>query len=253
MFSTGLVSVTLRSLAARDVADMAARAGLDGVEWSATAHAPAGDLDAARHVRAITRDAGLRMLCYGSYFRCREGEDFLPVLRSAEVLGVPLIRIWAGDMGSADADEMHCAMVAANAQRACDLAYQQGIRVAFEFHDKSLTDTSESALRLLDDVPGAMSLWQPPHATSEHDQLLGLARLLQHIENVHVFHWQPRDTRHPLRAGAGLWHKRLAVLAGSHRPHTLLLEFVKDDNPDQLFEDAGILRALIHERARIAG
>src|SRR5215212_11999351 len=104
MLTSGLVSVTFRPLAPREIVQLAAAAGLRGIEWGGDIHVPHGDLQAARAVRQITADAGLQVLAYGSYFRFQPAAAFEPVLETALALGAPLIRIWAGSQPSAATD-----------------------------------------------------------------------------------------------------------------------------------------------------
>ena len=101
MLFTGLVSVTFRQLAPREIAQLAVAAGLRGIEWGGDIHVPHGDIPAARAVRQITAEAGLQVLAYGSYFRFQPDQAFELVLETAVALGAPLIRIWAGNQPSA--------------------------------------------------------------------------------------------------------------------------------------------------------
>src|SRR3954467_2439407 len=163
MLTSGLVSVTFRQLAPRAIVELAAAANLGGIEWGGDIHVPAGDLETARTVRQITADAGLQVLAYGSYFRFQPQVAFEPVLETALALGAPLIRIWAGSQPSAATDAATRAMIVAESRRIAQLASQAGVIVAYEFHAGTLTDTTESALALLEAVEGMRTLWQPPH------------------------------------------------------------------------------------------
>ena len=93
---TGMTSVTFRNKSAEEIVRLTQKAGLTGIEWGGDVHVPAGDRAAARKAALLTREAGLEVLSYGSYFRAQEGEDFSPVLESAIELGAPVIRMWAG-------------------------------------------------------------------------------------------------------------------------------------------------------------
>lgn len=240
--TTGLVSVTFRKLPPREIVSLVAQAGLDGVEWGGDVHVPHGDLATARDVGRITREAGLRVLAYGSYYRCREGEPFEPVLETAIALGAPLVRIWAGQQSSPQTDASYRMTVVEQSRHAIELALQHNITVAYEFHGNTLTDTNDSALALLQDVPNMRTLWQPPHDMSEAERLDGLRAVLPWLANVHVFHWRmPDRARLPLREGADLWRKRLTVAASTDRDIAALLEFVRDDDPNQFLRDAATL------------
>lgn len=244
--ATGLVSVTFRKLPPREIVSLVTQSGLGGIEWGGDVHVPHGDLATARAVGRMTRAAGLRVLAYGSYYRCRDQEPFEPVLETAMALGAPLIRIWAGQLGSAEADVAYRAMVIEQSRRAVALAAQHGIALAYEFHGNTLTDTKDSALALLHDVPNMRTLWQPPHDVSEAERLDGLRAVLPWLANLHIFHWHTPDrTRLPLGDGADLWRQRLKMVASTRRSIAALLEFVRDDDPEQFLRDAAVLRQLV--------
>ena len=63
-------------------------------------HVPHGDLALAAQVRRLTREAGLAIAAYGSYYRAdrseAEGLSFTTVLDTAEALGATLLRVWPG-------------------------------------------------------------------------------------------------------------------------------------------------------------
>ena len=66
MLSTGLASVTLRSLPCEAVIKAAVDAELQGIEWGGDVHVAPGDVSWAHRVGGLTRDAGLRVVSYGS-------------------------------------------------------------------------------------------------------------------------------------------------------------------------------------------
>lgn len=248
MMTTGLVSVTFRKLSPAGVVQAALHAGLHGIEWGGDVHVPHGDIAAAREVRRLTEAAGLRVLAYGSYFRCKPDEDFQPILESAIALGAPLIRVWAGDLASAQADAAWREVVIAQSRHAVMLAQQAGIDVAYEFHENTLTDALPSTLQLLHATPGMKTIWQPPHNLSPDAQLAGLRAVLPWLANVHVFHWQTGDrARLPLREGAVLWRERLSVVNASKHEVAALLEFVRDEDVQQLMIDAHALHEMVAE------
>jgi 3-dehydroshikimate dehydratase len=252
MLTSGLVSVTFRKLAPREIVQLAATAGLRGIEWGGDIHVPAGNLQAARAVRQITADAGLQVLAYGSYFRFQPGEAFEPVLETAVALNTPLIRIWAGNRPSAETDDAERATIVAESRRIAQLASQAGVTVAYEFHAGTLTDTTESALALLEAVEGIRTLWQPPHEISLTAQLDSLRVILPWLANIHAFTWRgAARERLPLADGAKLWQPALEILTHSGRDHAVLLEFVAGDDPRNLLRDAATLNAWLDFQSRI--
>jgi sugar phosphate isomerase/epimerase len=244
----GLVSVTFRQLKPREVLRLIGQAGLETVEWHGEAHVPHGDLKTAREVTRMTSDAGVRVAAYGSYYRVGQQHDaftFEQVVETASVLGAPTIRVWAGNRGSAEADEAYRASVVFETRRIADLAGAAGMTVSYEWHGSTLTDTDASALQLLSEVanPAVRSYWQPREGGMPEHCLEGLHKVLPWLTNVHVFHWMSRNERRPLAEGKAAWEEYLRVLASDRRDHCAMIEFVVNDSPDQFLVDAATLKA----------
>ena len=244
----GLVSVSFRQLTPDKILELCKESGLQVLEWGGDVHVPHGDLDAAARVGEATRAAGLSVAAYGSYYRLGvpDGPTFDAVLGSAVALGAPAIRVWAGNRGSAETDAAGRQAVVEDAMRCADLAAEQGIYLCYEFHQGTLADTTSSALELLAATvhPFVRSLWQPPHGESLEDCVASLRAIRPRLHHVHVFHWWPDPAhRHPLADGRERWAAYVAELRGC--PVDLLLEFVRNDDPDLLREDAEALREII--------
>lgn len=242
MLRSGLVSVTFRRLAPAEIVALVVRAGLEGIEWGGDVHVPHGDLDAARRVRRLTEDAGLRVAAYGSYYRAghEEPAPFESVLATAAALGAPTIRVWAGKQGSADADAAYREQVAEDARRIAGLAAREGIAVAFEFHGNTLTDTPDSAVALLR-AAGHENLgtyWQQPGGLTADECLETLRAVGPWLSNLHVF-W---TGRRPLAGGSDAWRRYLQCVAALGGERYAMIEFVRDDLPEAFLEDAAALR-----------
>lgn len=253
-FRTGLVSISFRTLAPEAVIGWVVKAGQEGIEWGGDVHVPHGDVGRAEAVGRWTREAGLAVAAYGSYYRAGEPEGeknpgFGAVLASAVALGAPTIRVWAGGRGSADADAGYRAGVKEDLARICALAADAGVRVALEYHGGTLTDDAESARELLESLRAENldSLWQPPNGRSVEACLESLETVLPHVSNVHVFHWGERGwaDRLMLAEGAERWAAYLSRLVRPGAPRWALLEFVKGDDPEQYVRDAATLRAWV--------
>lgn len=106
-FRPGLVSISFRDLSPERLIQEVVDAGLQGLEWGGDVHVPHGDTSTAEQVGIRTREAGLEVVAYGSYYRLgetRDNPEFEAVLESACALKAPTIRVWAGRQASADAD-----------------------------------------------------------------------------------------------------------------------------------------------------
>jgi len=258
MIRGGLVSITFRRLSPRAIIDLVTRAGLTGIEWGGDVHVPHGEIDVAREIAQMIRDAGLLVAAYGSYYRVgvseADGLAFERVLESALILGAPTVRVWAGNRGSADADQAYRVAVIEDARRIAVLAHAAGITVSFEYHRNTLTDTNSSAHRLLEEVghPNVRTYWQPPVAMSPAECLEGLDAVSDYLSNAHVFRWVATSPmaaadRRPLAEGAEVWRQYLERIAATDRDHFALLEFVRDDAPEQFLADARVLNAWLAE------
>lgn len=250
----GLVTVTFRQLSPEEIIAAAKGAGLEVLEWGGDVHVPAGDTRRAREVAALTRDAGLETVCYGSYYRVgHEGEGgkpgFADVLATAVALSAPSIRVWTGTRGSEAADEAYFTRVCDDANRIADLATKQGVRIAFEFHDGTLNDNAEASAKLLGALPhpNIETLWQPLVSLDTEQRNRSLEIVLPRLAHVHVFHWLPGDPidRRPLVEGAHLWRGWLSTIKAAGCRPDALLEFVKGDDLDALAQDAAVLRKLL--------
>ena len=233
MILPGLVSITFRKLSPREIVDLVVRAQLTGIEWGGDIHVPHGDLVRASEVGRLTREAGLAVAAYGSYYRVGTGQEFEPVLAAARELDAPTIRVWAGN-----ADTPWAAVVE-DSRRIADLADRAGIRVAYEYHGGTHTETTESTVKLLREVnhPNLFTLWQPRPGAD-------LAPLLPWLAHLHVFHWGPGgfNDRRPLADGVAEWQTYLQTAT---RARFALLEYVRNDDPAQFLADAATLQTLV--------
>lgn len=248
MISPGLCSVTLRSLDAVEVIDVVRRAGLECVEWGGDVHVPPGDAVAAEEVRSRCADAGVRVASYGSYFRAgvHEPADARAVIDTAVALGAPRVRIWAGDVGSGDADQRTWAAVVDAVRAITELAGDCGVQVGLEFHRGTLTDTAEATVRLVGEIGAAITTyWQPPVALDDAAALAGLRTVAAHVSALHVFSWSPTGARLALAQRESLWQQAFSAVADDGIGHDALLEFVADDDPHAVLTDAATLRQLL--------
>lgn len=253
-FKSGLVSVTFRSLSVPDIIDLAVEARLDVLEWGGDIHVPAGDIAHARDVRRWTEDAGLYCAAYGSYYRLGQGEAtgtaFEPIVETAVALGAPTIRVWTGTKGSDETTAVERKAIVEDARRCADLAWARGVTVSLEYHGGTLTDRRESVRSLMEEVsaPGLEFLWQPTNEAPEEECVERLIEVLPRLRHVHVFHWWPSAAdRRPLVEGEACWKQYLQVLRKKGTPVPCLLEFVRDDSPEQFLQDAATLRRWLAE------
>lgn len=247
MFPLGLVSVSFRALSPREIVEACVASGLTHLEWGADKHVPPSDLPRAREVAALTRDAGLTTLCYGSYGRC-DGSDFSPILDSALELDAPRIRVWAGSSESGD----DFPRVLDDLERISTLAKAQKREVVLEFHGGTLTHTGQNARRLLNAGSGAFSsLWQPLRRVVNDEQIEAnleeLRLVAPFLRHVHVYEW--RETTGGKQSlsleKSKQWPRYIEELRALNLEIPLLLEFVPDDDVGVLTREAAALRKMV--------
>jgi sugar phosphate isomerase/epimerase len=255
MIRPGICSLTLPKKSVGEITEIAKKAGLEGIEWWGKDHVPHGDTSVAEKVKKLTESAGLKVSSYGSYYRAgiseSDGLSFRSVLDTAVALGAPSIRIWAGNRNYADAGGTLIKQVVSDTMRIADMAARAGLMLTFEFHGGTLTNTNEGAVKFasLLEHPAVSFSWQPPQGYSTECCLAGLEALLPRLNTVHVFQWtltaEGVCARHSLASGVDRWSKYFNLIGRTGRDHFALLEFVKDDSPEQVIEDAAALRKLL--------
>jgi 3-dehydroshikimate dehydratase len=251
----GLVSVSFRNLDPQEIIELCVDCGLQGIEWGGDVHVPPGDLARASQVSEMTREAGLSVAAYGSYYFLggdTKGSQFADVLETAINLQAPVIRIWAGQKASSECTEQDWVEAVEDSRRVADMAAGEDIKIAYEYHQGTLTDTNESAMKLLDSVnhPNVFTFWQPPNGKETAYCLDGLQTVIDagKLSSLHVFHWWPGyKERHLLQAGAERWLSYLQLAIEAPGDRLACLEFSKDDDPENTRRDAATLMQLIRE------
>jgi len=245
--SPGLVSVTFRQLSPQQIIDLCTETGLAGIEWGGDAHAPPGDVDTAAAVREATENAGLQVAAYGSYYRAGHEETgpFDQALASAMELDAPCIRVWAGQQGTDRADDAYWQTVEDDLRRIADKAQAASIDIVLEFHRNTLTDTTESTVRLLQEVdhPAVYTYWQPPGHSQLEENLAALDAVSPWLYGLHVFAWHEVSLeRLPLAEREEQWRHYIERADAMDKDMYALLEFVQDDEPSSFRQDAATLK-----------
>jgi len=252
MIKPGLVSVTFRPLSTDNIIKLCAENNLNAIEWGGDIHVPHGDLKRAQAVGNTTRNAGLTTCAYGSYYQVAESLNkqlsFQCVLDTAKALGAPMIRVWAGSKNSEDADDAYWKAVIDESHQMSELALKEKIEIAFEFHSNSLTNTAQSAQKLVSQIARKNTglYWQPIHGLTVDQNCEGLKQIMPWLRSVHVFHWWPDYTqRFLLSEGIEKWISFFSLIKSDGKNRFALLEFVKDDSIENFIKDVQTLKTLL--------
>jgi sugar phosphate isomerase/epimerase len=187
MLLTGLVSVTFRKKTADEIIDIALKAKLDGIEWGGDVHVPPGDLANAEKIYNNCKKAGLKILSYGSYYNCvSENRDFNAVLNTAIMLNAPNIRVWAGNKNSDVIDDETRNAIINDIRSIADEAAEHSINISLECHGNTLTNTPESAVKLIREVDrsNVYLYWQPNQYMDKNYNLNSLRLINPYLSNI---------------------------------------------------------------------
>ncbi|QRM31644.1 sugar phosphate isomerase/epimerase [Microvirga sp. VF16] len=254
-FRPGLCSVTFRKLAPEAIVELAAECGIEGIEWVGDVHVPPGQFDLARRVRHMTEDADLSVISYGSYIAPPSDNEaaFAVVLETAQALGAPNIRIWPGyrnrDSVTYSAEErQHTVSLI---RRMARLADDASITLSLEYHPNSLTDDLASSQRLIKEIddPNVFLYWQPRPGLPLEDALDESRAIGTETSHVHVFAWDSEKKRYPLADQRAYWDRILTEAPATRWPgdRFAMLEFVRDDSPEQFRVDAAVFCQMLKE------
>lgn len=248
MIKPGLCSVSFRQKTPDEIIDLTKKSGLTAIEWASDAHAHEGDVALAKEIRKKTEDAGLEVSSYGSYYALGSKQDVVPFLQTAEALGAKEMRIWAGSAPSAYYLPDARAALVREAKEAARLAKEFGVSISTECHAHTLTDFSDSLLKLLEEVDADnfKTYWQPllHFLPEEHPTELARVHSSGKLTNLHVYQFKLFEGEREqllLSEGYKPWSEFFSFLSKDKEERYALLEFVREGKDESLLADAKTL------------
>ena len=246
MLKAGLVSISFRDKSPDEIISAAKSAGLVSVEWGSDGHAPFYDTERLRYIAEMQKAAGIQSCTYGTYFRIGVNYwgEIHAYISAAKILGAKTLRVWCGNRSSMDYSESDERRLVEDSRRIAAAAENGGVTVCLEFHPHTFSDELKSALRLIRAVnsPAFKMYWQPNQFKTAEENMLSAAGLAEYVENIHVFNWDAHR-RCPLSEGIDIWRGYAACFKGDH---TLMLEFMPDDDINSLAVEARALEEIIN-------
>lgn len=242
---TGLVSVSFRPLSVEQLAMAAHDAGLTYIEWGSDVHAPCDNHDRLAEIVALQARYSLTCCSYGTYFRL--GKDDVSQLhdyiRAAKILGTNILRLWCGEKNPDEYLPEEKEALFADCKAAAALAESEGAILCLECHNNTYTQTKEGALELMQYInsPAFRMYWQPNQYRSVEENIAYATLLAPYTTHIHVFQWKGKE-KFPLSDGIEEWRTYLNCFEGEH---TLLLEFMPDNDVSTLPREADTLRTII--------
>lgn len=197
---TALCTIAFRERLLEYSLDIASEAGLDGVEiWGREPHiSEEYDSNRVAAARRMVAERGLEVAVFGSYLRFgaveTESMPLRDVLQIAAGLEAPIIRVWASDLGSEEADEEIWHDTVVQCREAACAAKKMGMRLAVEMHTNTLADTAESARRLVEEVDCenfGLNFQALPRI--DDDAVRRLEHVLPWVYHLHAQNYAPLD------------------------------------------------------------
>jgi len=263
----GGVRVILCTIAYRDkllerALEMAGRAGFDGVElWGREPHLPETfDETRMRATKKLLQAHSVAPYVLGSYLRLGatkdDGIELADTLHIARWLRTPLVRVWASDVGSAEASEEVWRAVVDDGRNAADRAAKLDLTLVVEMHAGTVADTAEGAVRLMQEV--GRDNFRLNYQVSAHDDGQSPEERLQatlpwvshvHAQNYETLAGQPADpvVRAPLASGVVKYEPLVSMLKDAGYRGCLAVEFAHDEQKgreEALTADAAFLRSI---------
>lgn len=247
MFKTAVASVSFRPYKAEEIIKAAKESGIDAIEWGSDIHALVNDTEALKKIRDLSKDFGVGVSSYGSYYRLGKDDpkDIKAYINAAGILGTDCIRIWCAEKASAEIGNTELKKLISDGKAVSRIAKENNITLCLECHPFTLTDDYKASLNFIEEVdsPNLKMYWQPNQFKSEKYNLLSAKALAPVTENLHVFHWDSEYKKYPLCEGTYIWEKYLSFF--KEKNHNLILEFMHDDRLKTLKSTAETLREFI--------
>jgi len=238
----GMTSLTFGSRSIEEVINIAQNAGIDGIEWGVRDNHAVND-ENLYTIKELSLQTGIEIFSLGSYCYMTDLEDCKKTVDMAAKLSAPVIRIWAGKKSPWDCDEKEFDSIVGNAKGMAEYADQFGIALGFEYHNHSLTETSESAVSLAKaiDCKNVGLYWQNNENLSYEQNKNDLQQVTPYLAGI--FHIQ----NHTVKEGKMLLEDIVDNIAGYLKPfgntdYRALIEFVKNGDEDYFYRDVKALR-----------
>lgn len=243
-YNLGLVSISFRKHAPKEILAAMKAAGLTWIEWGSDVHAPKEDLENLKKLSDLQKEYGVKCSSYGTYFTLGTTpvNELAEYFRAAKILGTRIVRLWCGEKDSELYSEAEKKQLFDTCRQAAAMAEECDVILCMECHNNTFTNRKEGALELMEAVNSShfRMYWQPNQFREEAENIAYAGLLSSYTEHLHVFHWKEHD-RFPLSEGIEKWHAYLKEFRGDR---TILLEFMPDDRLETLQEETEALREI---------
>lgn len=246
-YRLGVVSISFRGHTPRQILEATKAAGLSCIEWGSDVHAPCHDAKVLNQIAELQKEYSVQCSSYGTYFRLGETpiEELKDYISAAKVLGTNVLRLWCGSKSGTEYTAEEIELLFEQCKKAASIAEQNDVILCMECHKNTYTQHSDDALKLMQTVnsPHFRIYWQPFQWQSIEENLEYAKKIEPFTRHIHVFQWKGKQ-RFSLKDGIDEWRAYLCCFS---TPRTLLLEFMPDNRPESLTDEAKILKQITGE------
>jgi sugar phosphate isomerase/epimerase len=245
VYSLGLVSVSFRHHAPKDILEAMKKAGLSLIEWGSDIHAPCDNIENLKTIAELQKEHGILCSSYGTYFRLGETpiDELEKYINAAKILTTNILRLWCGRKKGADMTQQEREVFINDCKKAAKIAEKHEVVLCMECHKKTFTEDPADAVFLMNEVasPHFRMYWQPFQWQGVSDNIKNAQMIAPYAEHIHVFNWK-EDKKLPLLEAVSEWREYLKNFSGER---TLLLEFMPSGTLDELCAEAQALRIIV--------
>ena len=246
----GLTSLTFRNEDIQTVFEYAHKANVEGIEWGVCdKHIRIKDAGRAELVKKLSDENNIEIFSLGSYCYMTDFEECESTLETAAMLKAPVIRLWAGKLSSSECCDDYYSIIVENTKKMAERAERYSISLGFEYHQNTLTDNSESAIKLINAV-GRKNVglyWQPQHTLTYEENLVEIEEVASYIlKNIHLNNY---SREHGYGYLSDIYEQLSGYLTNvKESDYNILIEFVKNASVDSLLSDVSTVRKIISQR-----
>ena len=244
--SITLSSISFPEKSVTEIIDILKSNCLNYIEWC-DCHIPSCDYTLAENTALLCKNNGIQTVQYRSSFdilSCGDlSQDFIPVIKTAEILGSENICLRAGNINSEDADEEYIARFIEKLEELSLLMQKENMCVTFEFEKNTLFDNYMTTLSLLVelDFPNVFINWKPNDSVSLLYSLFELKTLIIYVRNVRINVSKPTGAYCALIENKDDWRQYINILR--QKEHSIILN--SSQNEYELSNDVKTIRDIL--------
>lgn len=243
-----MTSLTLRNYCIEDVFNYAVKFGISGIEWGISdQHLPLKDKDKAQKILKLSNETKVDTFSLGSYCYMDTIKNCVEAVETASMICAPIIRIWAGKKSPSECTNEYLSSIVDNTIIMADYAKKYNIKLGFEYHHHSLTETPESAIDLIKRVNrnNVGLYWQPKSSLSAQGNLLERNKVLPYcVGNIHIQNYTAAQGYKLLSEIEDNLYSYFSDIKGEK--YNVMIEFTRDSSPENLLRDVAALDKIVN-------